>query len=56
VGGIEWLKYASAFYYYAAPDPLVNGVDLGYLAILAGATAVLVAGAALSIRRRDLRG
>jgi ABC-2 type transport system permease protein len=55
VDAIDWLKYASPFYYYAEHDPLGRGVDLVDLAILAGATVVLTAVAALTFRGRDLR-
>ena len=56
VHGVSWLKYASPFYYYAGHDPLGSGIHLGDLAVLAAATAVLTAVAAVSLRRRDLRG
>jgi ABC-2 type transport system permease protein len=56
VDGVTWLKYASPFYYYAGHDPLANGVDLSDLAVLAAATAVLIAVAALTFGRRDVRG
>ena len=53
---MSWLKFASPFYYYAGHDPLGSGIHLGDLAMLAAATAVLTAVAAVSFRRRDLRG
>jgi ABC-2 type transport system permease protein len=56
VGGLDWLKYLSPFYYYAGHDPLGNGVDPGDPAILGAATLILVAVAALGFRHRDLRG
>lgn len=56
VDAIEWLKYASPFYWYETGDPLANGVDWGDLAVLIAATALLTAAAAILIRRRDLRG
>ena len=56
VHGVSWLKFASPFYYYAGHDPLGSGIHLGDLAVLAAATAVLTAVAAVSFRRRDLRG
>jgi ABC-2 type transport system permease protein len=55
VDAVDWLKYVSPFYYYAEHDPLGRGVDLADLAILAGATALLTAVAAISFRARDLR-
>ncbi len=56
VDAVEWLKYLSPFYYYEGNDPITNGVDVGDLAILAAATALLTTAAAVLIRRRDLRG
>ena len=56
VDGVSWLKFASPFYYYAGHDPLGSGIHLGDLAVLAAAAAVLTAIAAVSFRRRDLRG
>ncbi len=55
VGAIEWMKYLSAFYYYAGNEPLANGVDLGNVAVLAGVTLGVVGIAVWGIRRRDLR-
>lgn len=55
VDGIEWLRYLSLFHYYSGHDPLGSGVDLGGLAILAAVSLALLATAAVSIRRRDLR-
>ena len=55
VSGIDWLKYLSPFYYYSGNDPLVNGVDLGHLAVLGLAAIALTAAGALAITRRDLR-
>jgi ABC-2 type transport system permease protein len=56
VQGVNWLKYASPFYYYAGHDPLGSGIHAGDLAVLAAAAAALTAIAAVSLRRRDLRG
>ena len=56
VTALAWLKYLSPFYYYAGHDPITHGVDLGDLAVLAGATILLTVFAALAIGRRDLRG
>ncbi|MCB0875837.1 MAG: ABC transporter permease subunit [Solirubrobacterales bacterium] len=56
VGGIEWLKYLSPFYYYESNDPIANGIDGADLAVLLAAALVLTAVAAILIRRRDLRG
>jgi ABC-2 type transport system permease protein len=56
VGGLDWLKYLSPFYYYAGHDPLGGGVDPGDIAILGLSSLVLVAVAAFGFRRRDLGG
>ena len=55
VDPIAWLKYFSPFYYYAAGDPLANGVGLGDLAVLGLFSAALTAVAVVAIRHRDLR-
>ncbi len=55
VGVIDWLKYASLFYYYEARDPITNGVDAGHLAVLAVAAIALTAVGVLGLRQRDLR-
>jgi ABC-2 type transport system permease protein len=56
VGALQWLKYASPFYYYSGNDPLVHGIDAGHLITLAGFTLVMAALAMFGIERRDLRG
>lgn len=56
VDAIEWLKYLSPFFYYEGSDPIGNGIDWSDLGVLVAATALLVAAAAVLIRRRDLRG
>lgn len=53
--GTDWLKYLSLFYYYNGHDPLTNGLDLGGIVVLAGATAVFMATAILGVDRRDFR-
>jgi ABC-2 type transport system permease protein len=55
VGGLEWLKYFSLFYYYEGHDPIGAGVDLGDLAVLAAVALGGTAAAAVAIDRRDLR-
>jgi ABC-2 type transport system permease protein len=45
----------SPFYYYLSSDPLVNGMNWGHGAILAGLTVGLVALAVVLFERRDLR-
>ena len=56
VDAVAWLKYASPSYYYSGHDPLANGVDLADLAVLAAASAALMAFSTVAIQRRDLRG
>ena len=45
----------SPFYYYLTSDPLVNGMNWGHGAVLAGLAVALIAIAALLFNRRDLR-
>jgi ABC-2 type transport system permease protein len=56
VDAIAWLKYVSPFYYYAANDPLTNGVDIADLVVLGLFASALTAVAMAGIGRRDLRG
>jgi ABC-2 type transport system permease protein len=56
VGGLDWLKYLSLFYYYAHHDPLTQGVGVIDLLVLAAFTGVTVIVAMVAIGRRDLRG
>ncbi len=56
VGALEWLKYLSLFYYYEGHDPIVSGLDVADLAVLAVATVALTVVAVLGMRDRDLRG
>ena len=56
VNGLGWLKYLSLFYYYAAHDPLSNGVWLVGVIVLGAVTAALLVIAVIAIDRRDLRG
>jgi ABC-2 type transport system permease protein len=56
VDAVEWARYASPFYWYEESDPIANGADAGDLAVLAAATVLLTAAAAILVRRRDLRG
>lgn len=52
-----WADLARAFpwYYLAAGDPLLNGVQWRDVAVLAGSCALLVPIAVVGLRRRDLR-
>jgi ABC-2 type transport system permease protein len=45
----------SPFYYYLSSDPLINGMNWGHGAVLAGLAVALIAIAALLFNRRDLR-
>lgn len=54
VSSLESWQKASAFYWYLSSDPVANGFELGHLAVLATASVVLVAAAALLFERRDL--
>ena len=55
VSGLGWLRYLSLYHYYAAGDPLANGIDGGGLVVLAAVSAVLVGAGMWLIGRRDLR-
>ncbi|MEV0027567.1 ABC transporter permease subunit [Nocardia sp. NPDC050793] len=52
--GGEWLRRLSPFYYANGHSPLVNGADLGHLAVLVALAAVVVAAALAVFDRRDL--
>ena len=45
----------SPFYYYLSSDPLINGMNWGHGAVLAGLALALIAIAAFLFNRRDLR-
>ena len=54
----DWLdpfRYLSGFY-YAGRGALTSGVDWGHLAVLAAASAVVLAAAVAVFQRRDLGG
>jgi ABC-2 type transport system permease protein len=56
-GVVDWLDTArkvSPFYYYDSTRPLLNELDTGHAAVLAGVTLVAVGAAVLGFRRRDL--
>lgn len=53
---LEGLAVLSPWHWYFGFDPLLNGVDWGYAALLAVLGAALVGGAAWVFRRRDLPG
>ena len=51
----SWAKL-SPFYYYQEGEPLVNGLQWGNAAVLAGLFALLVLAAVPLFQRRDVRG
>ncbi|MBB4933558.1 ABC-2 type transport system permease protein [Lipingzhangella halophila] len=51
---LEWLRFLSAFYYALDPDPLANGFDAGFTAILLIVPVALLAVAAGTFTRRDV--
>lgn len=55
VSGLSWLRYLSFFHYYAAHDPLENGLSPADIAVLAIVALILAAAATIAIGRRDLR-
>ncbi len=56
VSSISWIRRLTPFYYDNGSDPLLHGVDLGHLAVLAAVSVLLTAFAVSSFDRRDLRG
>ena len=56
VHGLEWLKDLTTFHWYEGADPLTSGVHPADLAVLAAATAALLAVGLAGFARRDLRG
>lgn len=56
VDGLDWAQKLSPFYYYSGGDPLTGGIDVGHLAVLLLAAAVLTWLGLLGLARRDLRG
>lgn len=55
VSWIRPLRWISLFHYYFGSDPLLNGFNFAYLAVLLAASAVLVVVALVSFDRRDVR-
>lgn len=55
VNTIAWLKYLSPFYYYAAHDPLTEGVGIMELVVLGVFALAFTTAAVIGIERRDLR-
>ncbi|MFC4375053.1 ABC transporter permease subunit [Nocardia halotolerans] len=52
--GLDWAAYLSPFHYYIDSEPLRNGIDFGGVAVLAVASAVLVALGVYRFNHRDL--
>jgi ABC-2 type transport system permease protein len=55
---VSWMRpwrWISPFHYYLGADPLHHGFHIGYLLVLAAASAVLVAIAVVAFDRRDVR-
>lgn len=54
----DWAAFAkiSPMYFYAANDPLVNGIHWGHLSVLVAGAAAFVGLAVALFERRDLRG
>ncbi|KIH97937.1 hypothetical protein LP52_16580 [Streptomonospora alba] len=51
---LEWMRFLSPFYYALDPEPLVNGGDPGYTAVLVAVPLVLAAAATARFARRDV--
>lgn len=54
VDGLAWARHLSPFRWYLAGDPLVNGVQVGGVLLLAGFAAVGVAAGTWRFTRRDI--
>ncbi|RNL84789.1 ABC transporter permease subunit [Halostreptopolyspora alba] len=54
VSELEWLRFLSAFYYALDPNPLANGFDAGFTAILIAVPLALLVIAATTFTRRDV--
>ena len=54
VEGLEPLRWVSPFHNYSTADPLTNGLHLGHAGVLVALTAVFLAVAVVTFRRRDL--
>jgi ABC-2 type transport system permease protein len=52
---LAWVARFFPWYYFAGSEPISNGVDWAHIAILTGASAVLVVVAYLGVNRRDLK-
>lgn len=54
VEGLAGARALSPWDWYLGGDPLVNGVQVGHVLLLAGAAALLVAAGTWALRRRDI--
>ncbi|MBF6135126.1 ABC transporter permease subunit [Nocardia otitidiscaviarum] len=54
IDGAQWLRRLSPFYYAGGDSPLVNGWNIGYLAVLAVLVAIAVGLSLAAFDRRDL--
>jgi ABC-2 type transport system permease protein len=52
--GLGWLQKVSPFYYYAAGEPLQNGIQYTDAAVLLSVAVVLIGGGVLAFNRRDI--
>lgn len=55
VNGLTQFARIFPWYYFNSTKPIENGIDAGHVAVLVGATAVLIVGAVVGVNRRDLR-
>jgi ABC-2 type transport system permease protein len=53
--GAGWLRHLTPYHYYIDHQPLINGPDVGDIAVLGGCAAVAVAVGVWRLNRRDLR-
>ena len=54
VEGVRWLETLSPFHYYLGPNPLVNGLSVGYAALLVGLITAFSIAAVVAFDRRDV--
>ncbi|MUL42182.1 ABC transporter permease subunit [Streptomonospora sp. PA3] len=51
---LEWMRFLSPFYYALDPEPLINGIDAGYTAVLVAIPLALAALGTARFARRDV--
>ena len=54
VNGLEWAERLSPFFYFLDGDPLLNGLPIGYTAVLGGLAGFFLAVAVWGFGRRDV--